>query len=197
MLSIFAERGVDARTADATFWAAKLAVERERFVEATLDASFRQLIAFVRATEREAERGGATDLDEGVVGALAATFAATWRDALVRVNADVLRLFANFVGRPGGIGLLLQEDRSSPSRGLVVSFQRTTPTLQKSSIDFGRAPQVNGVEVLKQVLTQLLLYYTRFQEIVRKAWKKPPAFAKDLVPTATILEEIKKYSRIF
>jgi len=152
VLSIFAERGVDARTADATFWAAKLAVERERFVEATLDASFRQLIAFVRATEREAERGGATDLDEGVVGALAATFAATWRDALVRVNADVLRLFANFV---------------------------------------------NGVEVLKQVLTQLLLYYTRFQEIVRKAWKKPPAFAKDLVPTATILEEIKKYSRIF
>jgi vacuolar protein sorting-associated protein 52 len=47
-----------------------------------------------------------------------------------------------------------------------------------------------------QVLTQLLLYYTRFQEIVKKAWaKKPPPFAKDLVATAVILVEIKKYSR--
>ena len=55
---------------------------------------------------------------------------------------------------------------------------------------------VNGVEVLKQVLTQLLLYYTRFQEIVRKGAGDVP-FAADLVPTATILDEIKKYSRIF
>ena len=51
------------------------------------------------------------------------------------------------------------------------------------------------MEILKQVLTQLLLYYTRFQEIVRRAWRRPPPFAKNLVPTATILSEIKKYSR--
>ena len=45
------------------------------------------------------------------------------------------------------------------------------------------------------MLTQLLLYYTRFQEILKKAWKRPPAFAKDLVSTAAILVEIRKYSR--
>jgi hypothetical protein len=51
------------------------------------------------------------------------------------------------------------------------------------------------MEVLKQVLTQLLLYYTRFQDIIRKVWRsKPPAFCKDLVSTSVILAEIKKYA---
>jgi hypothetical protein len=53
----------------------------------------------------------------------------------------------------------------------------------------------NGMEILKQVLTQLLLYYTRFQDIIRKVWrKKPPAFCHDLVSTTVILAEIKKYA---
>ncbi|CAM9642682.1 unnamed protein product [Phaeothamnion confervicola] len=55
----------------------------------------------------------------------------------------------------------------------------------------------NGMEILKQVLTQLLLYYTRFQELIRKGWRRPPAFTKDIVSTAAILVEIKKYSRTF
>jgi hypothetical protein len=53
----------------------------------------------------------------------------------------------------------------------------------------------NGMEILKQVLTQLLLYYTRFQEIIKKCWARPPAFSRDIVSTATILMEIKRYSR--
>ena len=53
----------------------------------------------------------------------------------------------------------------------------------------------NGMEILKQVLTQLLLYYTRFQDVIRKVWRnKPPAFCKDLVSTSVILAEIKKYA---
>jgi hypothetical protein len=54
----------------------------------------------------------------------------------------------------------------------------------------------NGMEILKHCLTQLLLYYTRFQDIIRKVWRgKPsPAFAKDLVSTTVILAEIKKYA---
>ena len=53
----------------------------------------------------------------------------------------------------------------------------------------------NGMEILKQVLTQLLLYYTRFQDIIRKVYRgKPPAFSKDLVSTTVILAEIKKYA---
>ena len=53
----------------------------------------------------------------------------------------------------------------------------------------------NGMEILKQVLTQLLLYYTRFQDVIRKVFRKSqPAFTKDLVPTTVILTEIKKYA---
>ena len=53
----------------------------------------------------------------------------------------------------------------------------------------------NGMEILKQGLTQLLLYYTRFQDIIRKIWRgKPPPFSKDLVSTTLILAEIKKYA---
>ncbi|EED95604.1 suppressor of actin mutations protein-like protein, partial [Thalassiosira pseudonana CCMP1335] len=53
----------------------------------------------------------------------------------------------------------------------------------------------NGMEILKQVLTQLLLYYTRFQDVIRKVWRgKPPSFCKDLVSTSVILAEIKKHA---
>ena len=54
----------------------------------------------------------------------------------------------------------------------------------------------NGMEILKQVLT-LLLYYTRFQDIIKKAWARRQPFAKEIVSTATILVEIKKYSKNF
>ena len=116
-------------------------------VEDALREAFADLIDFVRAAERSAD----AKLDLGQAAALAKSFAASWRAAIAAANADVLRLFANFV---------------------------------------------NGVEVLKQVFMQLLLYYTRFQAIVRKNGGDVP-FAGDFVPTATILDEIKKYSRIF
>ncbi|RHZ15346.1 hypothetical protein DYB31_012765 [Aphanomyces astaci] len=55
----------------------------------------------------------------------------------------------------------------------------------------------NGMEILKQVLTQLLLYYTRFVDLVKKSWTRPPSFSNDIVTTQEILYEIKKYSRSF
>jgi len=54
----------------------------------------------------------------------------------------------------------------------------------------------NGMEILKHVLTQLLLYYTRFLDILKKL-HGPNAFQKDLVAIPTIMHEIKKYSRTF
>ncbi len=55
----------------------------------------------------------------------------------------------------------------------------------------------NGMEILKQVLTQLLLYYTRFIEIIKRGCARPPSCAIDIVTTQEILYEIKKYSRSF
>lgn len=55
----------------------------------------------------------------------------------------------------------------------------------------------NGMEILKQVLTQLLLYYTRFVEIIKRNYQRPPSFNSEIVTTQEILYEIKKYSRSF
>ena len=66
----------------------------------------------------------------------------------------------------------------------------------------------NSMNILKLVLTQLLLYYTRFQDILKKVFtttnsnnstnsynNKQPLFLRELVSTANILMEIKRYSR--
>lgn len=56
----------------------------------------------------------------------------------------------------------------------------------------------NGMVILKQVLTQLLLYYTRLQKIIDKSFSQQrPAFALELVSNTTILMEIKQYSKSF
>lgn len=55
----------------------------------------------------------------------------------------------------------------------------------------------NGMEILKQVLTQLLLYYTRFQDLIKRCYARPPPFVREIVSTATILLEIKRFSRTF
>jgi len=53
-----------------------------------------------------------------------------------------------------------------------------------------------GMEILKAALTQLLLYYTRLTECVKRL-NGGSAPNKDLVSIPTILYEIKKYSRTF
>ena len=55
----------------------------------------------------------------------------------------------------------------------------------------------NGMEILKQVLTQLLMYYTRLQKVINKSFSQPPAFSHELVSNTTFLMEIKQYSKSF
>lgn len=54
----------------------------------------------------------------------------------------------------------------------------------------------NGTEILKLLLAQLLLYYTRFVELMRKHTKASSSL-KHVVSTKDILNEIKSYSRSF
>ena len=54
----------------------------------------------------------------------------------------------------------------------------------------------NGMSILKLCLTQLLLYHTRFQEIIDRVFKnKPVPFAKERVPIQSLFFEIRKYSQ--
>lgn len=53
-----------------------------------------------------------------------------------------------------------------------------------------------GMEILKATLTQLLLYYTRLSDCVKRI-NGGSALNKDLVSISSILYEIKKFSRTF
>lgn len=53
-----------------------------------------------------------------------------------------------------------------------------------------------GMEILKAALTQLLLYYTRLSDCIKRI-DGGSALNKDLVSISSIMYEIKKYSRSF
>ena len=179
VLSVFSERGVIGD--EMARFEELLAQHRGLFVEEELVEGFGPIIAFVQHTEAQmasaANEGvAAADVDGAACEGLVRDFASSWKGGIEAIYESVMACFSNFR---------------------------------------------NGMEILKQVLTQLLLYYTRFQDIIRKVllfsshthlppptfprltcfprpqvWgRRQPPFAKDLVSTATILVEIKKYSR--
>ena len=48
-----------------------------------------------------------------------------------------------------------------------------------------------------QVLTQMLLYYTRFLDIVKETYPGGPPFAQYMLSIPTLMNEIKNFSRNF
>ena len=54
-----------------------------------------------------------------------------------------------------------------------------------------------GQELLKQVLTQLLLYYTRFLDLVKATYPNGAPFAKFILSIPTLMGEIRNFSRSF
>jgi hypothetical protein len=54
-----------------------------------------------------------------------------------------------------------------------------------------------GQDILKQVLTQLLLYYTRFLDLVKTAYPQGAPFAHFALSIPTLMSEIRAFSRNF
>ncbi|VAI18799.1 unnamed protein product [Triticum turgidum subsp. durum] len=73
----------------------------------------------------------------------------------------------------------------------LIKFVKT-----RTSEDPASSSDKGGMEILKAALTQLLLYYTRLTECVKRV-NGGSALNKDLVSISSILYEIKKYSRTF
>ena len=134
-----------------------------------------------------------------------------FRDLLLQqrelfVEEELLQTFSKMIAfvqqTEGHLVNLKQGDRLEVNISVVESLVREFSSNWKSGIEQINRNVLsyfsnfrNGMEILKQVLTQLLLYYTRFQDIIRKVWRsKPPSFCKDLVSTTFILAEIKKYA---
>jgi len=53
-----------------------------------------------------------------------------------------------------------------------------------------------GMDILKKAFAQLLLYYTRFEEIIAKCWRNPP-FRQSMVTKPEVLHEIGNYSKMW
>eukprot|EP00658_Telonema_sp_P-2_P073901 TRINITY_DN6303_c0_g1_i7.p1 TRINITY_DN6303_c0_g1~~TRINITY_DN6303_c0_g1_i7.p1 ORF type:complete len:514 (+),score=140.51 TRINITY_DN6303_c0_g1_i7:632-2173(+) len=85
------------------------------------------------------------------------------------------------------IGLLLSEF----SGGWQAAIDKVNNAVMKYFTNFK-----NGMDILKHVLTQLLLYYTRFLDIIKTVFG-PNAFSGQIVTIPNLMHEIKKYSRTF
>jgi len=54
-----------------------------------------------------------------------------------------------------------------------------------------------GQDILKQVLMQLLLYYTRFLDLIEKLYPNGAPFARFVLSIPTLMAEIRTFSRSF
>jgi len=167
ILSVFQERRIISE--EVQRFEDLLTQQRELFAEEELRESFPRLISFVLQTENVMSQGSSgTGTGTGKRG-----------------------------GGGGGGGVSLDEELvGNLVREFSQSWRAGIQVINDDVLAYFSNFR-NGMEILKQVLTQLLLYYTRFQDIIKRAWARPPSFVKDIVSTATILMEIKRYSRTF
>lgn len=120
------------------------------------------------------------------------TFVKTTEPAVADIDDTASRSHGN-AGPPPGVDVGKMEH---VVRGFAQNWKKETDRIhQYVMVSFTNFS--NGMEILKQVLTQLLLYYT-LQKVIRKSFpQQPPAFNHELVSNTTILAEIKQYSRSF
>ncbi|KAI4340206.1 hypothetical protein MLD38_025067 [Melastoma candidum] len=101
------------------------------------------------------------------------------------------------------------EDPSSPTSERAITVAEVEPIVKdfvnrwKSSIELMLKDVITsfsnflcGMEILKAALTQMLLYYTRLTDCMKKV-SGGSALNKDLVSISSIMYEIRKYSRTF
>ena len=102
-----------------------------------------------------------------------------------------------FADSTGAVPTLNEEVLHSIVRDFSVSWKKGIESINSSVLKYFSNFK-NGTDILKQVLTQLTMYYARFQDIIKKSYpRKPPPFAKDVVAIPTIMQEIRKFSRSF
>lgn len=121
-------------------------------------------------------------------------FVKTTEPAVADIEEPSARAGAGQAGPPPGVDVQKMEEVVRHfSRSWKAAMDRIHQYVMQSFTNFQ-----NGMVILKQVLTQLLLYYTRLQRVIHKSFpQQPPAFAHELVTNTTILMEIKQYSKTF
>jgi len=123
-------------------------------------------------------------------------FQTYWRTGIQRINASVVNNFS--LSLSGAVVATAQASNYTTNN---VSDNNNSQNNKNSNNDVNDMKQRRSVmddgswcriEILKQVLTQLLLYHQRFHDLLKKCFNQPVSFAKHLVPTNMIMYEIKK-----
>ena len=164
-----------------------LLLHKEYFAEEEIKSSFPRLVSFVKQTEQMLNN--ANDVSTGATASASASSGASKDHSSLSLELEL---------DEGIVESLVREFSNNWRQGV----QQINDDILAYFANFR-----NGMEIMKQTLTQLLLYYTRFQDIIKKTWPSNnshsnnnsnshvPSFTRDIVSTATIMMEIKKYSR--
>jgi len=153
------------------------------FVEEELGSHFQPLISFVRTTEADVHaialssgRGGGAGAGAGASGASGGGARATESKLPEGIVPRVDHAVADTL-----------------ARDFTRTWKQAMAAINSSVSRYFANPR-DAMEILKQVLTQLLMYYTRFQEIIKRCFADSP-LERSLVRVQEIFAEIKVYSR--
>lgn len=154
--------------------------QKQLFVEEELSESFGRLLDFV--PKAEAQLGiQAESMEDGVdVDGRGAV------DSAKQKTKEEMAVAAASVDK-SQIGSLVRHFGSTWKAGISHMAKSINTYFQDLK---------NGMSILKLCLTQLLLYHTRFQEIIDRVFKNMAVpFAKERVPIQSLFFEIRKYSQ--
>ena len=99
--------------------------------------------------------------------------------------------------KSGGIDKLALQDCERTVLAFQQHWKADISALQKEIFEMF-SNLSTATEILKNAMTQLLLYYTRFQKLVQlKVGSAPPPWTRQIVPSAVIMAEIKHVQALF
>ena len=149
----------------------------DHYVDAEMETHFRALSSFVRKTEEEAIAAAAA---QGI----------TLPPSGGPDGASGPRL-------PEGVNVLVSPtDAETLIRDFGMSWRAGVKALSDNVLRYFPDPR-HGLAVLKRVMGAFVGLYERFTGILGRAFPPSAPFLREVVPTATLFYEIKRYSRAF
>jgi len=181
---------------EALYWSHQLSSHVSLYVEEELSEQFHSLIAWVKqiesiqaSEERQAATSGrqpnaanvAKQIDTNKLKQIVDSFSKYWKEGIETMNKNVKRNFGADETNAGGTKQGASSASSSSSTSSSSSSSSSSPALH----------------IFMQVLSQLVIYYQRFQTLLSKYVRDPHhhrTITSGVVSISNIMIEIKKYS---
>ena len=170
---------------DVTAFQELLDVRIQHFVEEELRKHFGKMIDFVSRVERHMrEKASETETSDSAGGEAGAessgqfhaeSTAGVAAQSIPDVNPDITR-----------------DEAKDVANDFISNWKQRISHLDHNVKAFYGSSS-NGSDIFKKTLAQFLLYYTRFQAILKKAFPENPDFRRNLVTVSTIYTEIGKH----